>query len=171
MAQTYVPIPHEEPSGAIRHLRSSAWLASILILAFAFAACGGDDGDGTSEVQFASVSAGYFHTCGVRRDGSVECWGSDLSGQATPPSGEFASVSGGGGHTCGVRRDGSAECWGDDEDFDGNEIGQATPPSGEFASVSAGWTHTCGLRLDGSVECWAPTSMGNPVSREAPSPR
>ncbi len=96
MAQTYVPISPEEPSGVIRHLGSSALLAAILVLAVAFAACGGDDGDGTSEVQFASVSAGGFHTCGVSTDGSVECWGFDLSGQATPPSGEFASVSGGG---------------------------------------------------------------------------
>ena len=90
------PISPEEPSGVIRHLGSSASLAAILVLAVAFAACGGDDGDGTSEVQFASVSAGGFHTCGVSTDGSVECWGFDLSGQATPPSGEFASVSGGG---------------------------------------------------------------------------
>ena len=105
------------------------------LLAIALMGCGGgtplaespaSGSTDTAAYAFASVSAGYFHTCGVRRDGSVECWGFDLSGQATPPSGEFASVSGGGGHTCGVRRDGSVECWGDDEDFDGNEIGQAT---------------------------------------------
>ena len=84
----------------------------------------------TAAYAFASVSAGGGHTCGVRRDGSVECWGFDLSGQATPPSGEFASVSGGGGHTCGVRRDGSVECWGSNENSDGHEVGQATPPDG-----------------------------------------
>ena len=32
---------------------------------------------------FASVSAGFFHTCGVRADGSVECWGSDSDGQSS----------------------------------------------------------------------------------------
>ena len=48
-----------------------------------------------------SPCAGGFHTCGVRTDGSVECWGSNEDvggnevGQATPPSGEFASVSAG----------------------------------------------------------------------------
>ena len=99
---------------------------------------------------FASVNTGLIHTCGVRVDGSVKCWGSDSRGSTTPPSGEFASVSTGWGHTtCGVRIDGSVACWGSNEDFDGNENGQATPPSGEFTSVSAGFHHTCGVMRDG----------------------
>ena len=97
---------------------------------------------------FVSVSVGWFHTCGVRSDGAVVCWGRDRYGQATPPSGSFASVSAGSSHTCGVRSDGSVACWGDDED------GQATPPGGSFASVSAGSHHTCGLKRDGTVDCW-----------------
>ena len=58
------------------------------------------------------VSAGYFHTCGLSRESSLECWGLNNDGQTGSPGGEFASVSAGGGHTCGLRRDGSAECWG-----------------------------------------------------------
>ena len=81
--------------------------------------------------EFASVSAGLLHTCGLRWDGSVECWGSDEFGQASPLNGEFSSVSAGGFHTCGLRRDGLVECWGSDE------FGQASPLSGEFVSVSA----------------------------------
>ena len=66
--------------------------------------------------EFASVSAGEFHSCGVRPDGSMECWGSHklakrLTYQVTPPDGEFASVSAGGIHSCGVKLDGSVECW------------------------------------------------------------
>ena len=92
----------------------------------------------SSSGSFASVSAGVFHTCGVRTDGTVECWGSNedgdgnVVGQATPPGGSFASVGAGALHTCEVRTDGTVECWGSNEDFDGNEIGQATPPSGEL---------------------------------------
>ncbi len=104
--------------------------------------------EATAEDRFASVSAGAGHTCVVRTDGFVECWGNDEFGQATPPAGGFASVSAGGWYTCGVRADGFVECWGDDE------YGQATPPAGEFASVSAGDYHTCGVRTDGFVECW-----------------
>ena len=45
-------------------------------------------------VKWASVSAGGAHTCGVRADGSVACWGWDEDFfRPTPPEGEFASVS------------------------------------------------------------------------------
>ena len=53
---------------------------------------------------FASVSAGALHTCGMRPNGSVECWGANYYfGQAVPPQREFASISSGGTHTCGAR--------------------------------------------------------------------
>ena len=104
--------------------------------------------DSTDQAGFATISAGSEHTCGMRADGSVVCWGQDRAGQSTPPSGTFISVSAGGFHSCGIRADGSVECWGDDRQ------GQSTPPSGPFASISAGWSHSCGVRESGFVECW-----------------
>ncbi len=62
--------------------------------------------------DLASVSVGQEHTCGVRTDGSVACWGDDKYGQATPPGGEFVAVSAGGYHTCGLITGGSVICWG-----------------------------------------------------------
>ncbi len=85
--------------------------------------------DPPPEGDFVSVSAGGVHTCGMRTDGSVVCWGGnddgeggDFIGQATPPEGSFASVSAGGVHTCGVKADGVAVGWG------WNLYGQAMPP-------------------------------------------
>ena len=132
---------------------------------------------------FRSISAGGLHTCGVRTDGSVLCWGSDEFGQSTPPEGEFQSISAGGRHTCGIRINGSVRCWGENSDWedrrdekhlgatlrptntplvphkgDGQEnrrfVGQGTPPEGAFRAVSAGWRHTCGIRVDGALACW-----------------
>ena len=68
---------------------------------------------GTEEFEFASVSAGEEHTCGVQWDGTVVCWGDDDNGKATSPTGEFASVRSGGSHTCGLRTDGTVAWWGE----------------------------------------------------------
>ncbi|MCA1684193.1 MAG: putative Ig domain-containing protein, partial [Actinobacteria bacterium] len=107
--------------------------------------------DGT----FTQVSAGEYHTCGVRSsDASVACWGYDLFGQSTPPAGTFTQVSAGAYHTCGLRSDASVACWG----F--NSYGQSTPPAGTFTQVSAGASHTCGLRTDATVACWGDNSNG-----------
>ena len=43
------------------------------------------DGDGINEGCGWLVSAGGDHNCGVTSSGSVECWGYDYYGQATPP--------------------------------------------------------------------------------------
>ena len=112
--------------------------------------------------SFTSVSAGRYHSCGVRADGSLACWGSDSARQATPPSGSFTSVSAGGHHSCGVRTDGSLACWGSWRMIrsDGTSLyaAQNTPPEGTFDSVSAGGFHGCGVRTDGSLACWGAAS-------------
>src|SRR4051812_18342256 len=73
-----------------------------------------------------AISTGYDHTCGIREDGTVACWGDNSSGQATPASGQFVQISVGTYYTCGVRVDGTVACWGT------NDYGKATPPSGSF---------------------------------------
>ena len=59
------------------------------------------------------VSAGDLHTCGVKSDGTVACWGRNSYGESTPPSGRFESVSAGEYDTCGVKSDHSVTCWGE----------------------------------------------------------
>ncbi len=44
-----------------------------------------DDADASIDICWASLSGGKFHTCGVKTDGSVECWGNNDYGQSTPP--------------------------------------------------------------------------------------
>ena len=83
--------------GLISRRGAVALLLAMLALAV-LTACGGDSSGNTiKEVEgdFRSVSAGAAHNCGVKRDGSIACWGWKRQGQATPPGGEFASVSAG----------------------------------------------------------------------------
>ena len=110
-----------------------------------------------------SISAGDRHTCAVKSDGTVVCWGDNTSGKASPPSGTFFSASAGRLHSCGVRSDSTVACWGD------NDSGESTPPSGTFSSVSAGGAHSCGVRSNGTVACWGSGGFFTP--RPVPSPR
>jgi len=76
---------------------------------------------------FRSVTAGYFHTCGVTRAGRAYCWGRDDDGQAgdQPAAGSttpvavasdtaFAGVEAAAqfDYTCGVDAGGGIWCWG-----------------------------------------------------------
>ena len=103
---------------------------------------------------FVQVSAGGEHSCGLRDDGIIRCWGSNKYGQANPPEGSFSQVSAGGEHSCGLRDDGIIRCWGS------NRYGQANPPEGSFSQVSAGGEHSCGLRDDGIIRCWGSNRYG-----------
>ncbi|MBI5504190.1 MAG: hypothetical protein HY899_05290 [Deltaproteobacteria bacterium] len=99
------------------------------------------------------ISAGADHTCGIRSGGSVECWGDNSSGEASPSSGAFSSIAAGAHYACGIRSDGSVECW-------GRLLGWEWPPSGAVSDISASLNHTCGIRSDGSVECWGENPFG-----------
>ena len=62
--------------------------------------------EGTS--AYKAIAAGDTHTCGIRTDDRVVCWGNNDSGQAPvgPTAASFQSISAGYRHTCGVRSDG-----------------------------------------------------------------
>ena len=112
--------------------------------------------------RFVAVSAAAQHSCGIRPDRTVECWGGNDFGQSTPPAGTFTAIRSGGrrfeGHTCGLRSDGRAECWGGRWKGYPEQFVQAPPPapSGAFTALSGRGEEMCGLRADGGVDCWWP---------------
>ena len=133
--------------------------------------------------NFASLSAGRFHTCGVTTDGDAHCWGSAEDGQLgngqtgigvlfTQPvavSGAltFDVISAGNAHTCGVVTTGSTLCWGLNADGQlgtGTGADAATPAlvtgTFTFASVSVGSDHSCGLTTTGGAFCWGLNDFG-----------
>ena len=102
------------------------------------------------------IDAGDYHTCTLRHDKRVRCWGRNTDGQASgymvdPGSKErFALLACGGYHTCMTHRSTNLPvCMGD------NLAGQATPPRTALKALSLGLYHSCGLRVDdGSPVCW-----------------
>jgi hypothetical protein len=149
--------------------------------------------DGSNGQGAALVSVGANHTCGLRTDNTVTCWGSDDDGQASPPEGEqFIALSAGEYQTCGIRTDDTAICWGarsmaPDDPFTSisagrsyacgirpddtvtcwgeDNYGQVSAPDGPFTSISAGQSHVCGIRTDDTIACW-----GNDVSQKSSPP-
>ncbi len=111
-----------------------------------------------------TISAGSWHSCGIRSDGTAVCWGSGggYYGQDAP-SGTFIAIAAGGIHSCGIRTDGTAVCWGSSRD--GEDADDA--PSGAFAGIAAGEAHSCGIRSDGTAVCWG--DYGWPGQVAAPS--
>lgn len=132
-------------------------------------------------------SAGPSHTCGIRSDDTLRCWGNNFAGKLgdstttqrlvpTAVSGglTWKSVSAGTMHTCGIRlSNDAAYCWGNNWNG-GNETGflgdgtttsrtSPTPVSGGgmWISISANFGYTCGVKTDNSVWCWGDNRDAN----------
>ena len=108
----------------------------------------------TSTGSFKAVTAGGHHTCGLKTDATITCWGKNGSGRADAPGGTFSAVTAGWRHTCGLKTDATITCWGN------NDSGQADAPGGTFSAVTAGGGTTCGLKTDATITCWGRNDFG-----------
>ncbi len=135
------------------------------------------------------IAPGFTHTCALRQEGVVWCWGANGSGQlgaaATSepvllptalraPGAAFVRVASGHSHTCGTRADGTLWCWG------GNREGQLgtgeEPPNHSAGPLPVHWqdgtsvtnvadlslngAHTCVVTRDGGLFCWGGNAFG-----------
>ena len=132
--------------------------------------------------QVAEVSAGAFHTCARKIDGTLWCWGDNRYGQlgdgttisrATPAQvmalgSAVTQVTGRALHVCARKSDGGLWCWGDNQ-FGGIGDGTTTSRSAptqvlgldrEVAQVATGDSFTCAVETDSTAWCWGFNSVG-----------
>ncbi len=102
-----------------------------------------------SDVGIVRVAAGENHTCVLRGDGQIECWGeaNDQEQLDYPEDLRFQEITSGWRFSCGIQTNGMISCWGR------NNHRQTDPPEGTFQAVDAGWDHACGLSGTTAV-CW-----------------
>ena len=139
------------------------------------------DDHGTPLTGVTAIAAGAAHTCALRGDQTVVCWGDGSAGQlgaggplpgaavnpvpAPAALTSITAIAAGARHTCAALTDGSVWCWG------ANDAGQlgAAPSAGasmpvevvdragaplQAASLAAGATHSCAVGHDQKLVCW-----------------
>jgi alpha-tubulin suppressor-like RCC1 family protein len=152
-------------------------------------------GGGGSALGWTQISAGYSHSCAVRTDGALFCWGANDRGQLgnglqgsvsglvrVQIAAPVASVSTGQQRTCARTTVGVVYCWGAVwfERSGGLEMTrsqpmpQLVPNSPAMAWLSVGSFTTCGADVSGFAYCWEGNprgEMGNGTRTGSTSPQ
>lgn len=133
------------------------------VLAWIDARAAADDEPGTQTRPGVNrdrrIAASGNHSCAIRADGTVVCWGQNDDGQTEAPSGTYTAVTTGGNaftynHSCAIRLEGTVVCWGSNWD------GQTEAPAGTYTDIAAGWNHSCAIRVGGTIACWGDNDVG-----------
>ncbi len=134
----------------------------------------------------AALASGSNHTCALLKNGQMQCWGSNESGQlgdsttdnrTTPVAVSSLSddtvhvvaMSAGQETSCALLSDGGMKCWGKNGD---GQLGIGHTSNAEakpqqvlgltsgVAAISVGGAHTCAMLQNGSEDCWGLNNKG-----------
>ncbi|HEU4411914.1 MAG TPA: hypothetical protein VFS43_42125 [Polyangiaceae bacterium] len=169
--ELFARLPKRMSAAVFRHRHACAIASGAL-------SCWGDNeagqlGEGTTKARPAptrvalagrvtQVALGWGHTCALRADARVFCWG---NGRPRPAPvalpADVVEISAGGQHSCARRRDGSVFCWGSGQYGqlgDGTRSHSAKPVRvrglDDATAIAAGLYHSCATRGDGAAWCW-----------------
>ena len=147
-------------------------------------------GNGTVGMQFTpvavsglesgvrSIRAGYAHSCALRTDGTVACWGSNIDGALglplatnqfpTPVNvsglGTAAALAAGQQRNCVVNSDRTVSCWGSKSLTGTPDPGNPTPTRVDVitnvAQVSLSSRKACAVTGGGNLYCWSANASG-----------
>jgi alpha-tubulin suppressor-like RCC1 family protein len=133
------------------------------------------------DIVGATIALGLDHTCAVRPDGTVACWGKNSQGQLgdgtqmdhwMPQSVQGISgaveIASGNDYSCVRLSDGTVRCWGNNDSGqlgDGTKGGTRSTPvrvSGltGVRTLALGAVHSCAGLSDSTAKCWGANQSG-----------
>ncbi len=101
-------------------------------------------------------SVGGHHSCALKADDTVNCWGNNCDGQTAVPNGLKAKqIALGVDYSCALKTDDTVECWGY------QPSGLTSISAGlKVKQIALGGSHSCALKTDDTVACWGFNSVG-----------
>lgn len=164
----------------LRRVPTTSCAAGLLALLAVIGGCSSHGVEEKSPTPKKVVTAGNGHTCAVRSDGVLSCWGWNSHGQLGDGTTNNTSIpvevgvnqvwldaAAGQYHTCAISAARELWCWGENADGQlgiGTESEHSPPVTalsgGQWAHVSAGSNHSCGIKLDGTLWCWGANFSG-----------
>ncbi|MFO0754996.1 MAG: EGF domain-containing protein [Byssovorax sp.] len=129
---------------------------------------------------WSELAAGLNHTCAVRKDGTLWCWGRNAAGQlgdgtltSRPDpkqvvgASDWVDVAASGDFTCGLRANGALYCWGRNDSAQlglGDVNSPVSSPqkvgNGFYSAVDTGSNHACAVATNGGLWCWGRNASG-----------
>ncbi len=129
-----------------------------------------------------AIAVGTHHSCALRTDGRVQCWGYNRDGQlgdgttidrnaptdVIDLSAEVIAITADGNHSCALTKERQVKCWGSNitGQLGDSSTANSTRPvavdnlTGAVSMIAAGGSHTCAAFQAGGVQCWGNNSSG-----------
>src|SRR5579884_1303576 len=132
------------------------------------------------------IASGDFHTCALRGDGTVRCWGRNEEGQlgdgtrrtrtapvAVAGLAEVTRIALGANASCALLRDGTVRCWGAGKAWGDGRQKSNVPPTAvqglrDVTTLDGGGLLMCAVRSGGRVVCWGDEGDARPPGASAP---
>lgn len=141
-----------------------------------------------TDIRFEAFGLGVSHSCGLKADSRIECWGDSPYGQRGDSASlmipRYKALTVGAYFNCVLDVSDTAWCWGlntysnlgrpanasDGTRCDGIPCSPhpvSVPGGRAYTSLSAGAFHACGVARDGAAWCWGSNThgqLGGPVA-------
>ena len=135
-----------------------------------------------TDTDWEMVAAGQQHTCAIKTDGSLYCWGDAQHGRLgqgvvedtyvhaptrVGSDSDWLQVAAGMEHSCAVKTDATIYCWGRNlnselglGDREVRDTPQHVDVEDDWLSIDAGGLHSCAVRADTRLWCWGHNAFG-----------